>query len=382
VKSTAECRGVAGDCDVAETCNGTSNTCPTDAFKTVNTSCREAAGQCDLAEVCSGSSAECPTDAKSTAPCRASAGDCDLAETCDGVANDCPVDAFKPAPTPCRASAGVCDLAETCTGTSATCPTDAKSTAPCREAASDCDVAETCNGTDDTCPADVVADDGTLCGVGGDLCTSGGTCEAGVCQGAGQPVSCPACESCDPGTGDCVAAPRVLCRQPVEAGKSLLSIKDKPEAEKDQLMWKWLKGEDTPLAAFGNPVTTDDYTLCIYDQSGGTPTVLFSADVPAGGTCGTKPCWVASGTKGYKFANKTGNADGVTGVTLTAGVAGKAKIQFKAKGVNLSSILPAPPVPLPLLVQLQAENGSCFEAQYSVTGVAKNVPGEFKGKDN
>jgi hypothetical protein len=239
-----------------------------------------------------------------------------------------------------------------------------------------------CDGVHDTCPADAYAEDGTLCGEGGDLCTSGGTCQGGICTGAGEPVSCPACESCDPGTGDCVAAPRVLCASPIESGKSLLTIKDKPDAAKDQLQWKWLKGSETPLATFGNPVTTDDYALCIYDRSTPTPTVLFRADIPAGGLCGTKPCWSATGTKGFKFNSKTPNADGVTGLTLTAGVPGKAKIQFKAKGANLSSILPAPPLALPLLVQLQASNGACFQTEHTVAGVAKNVPGEFKGKDN
>ncbi|MCW5891397.1 MAG: hypothetical protein KIT14_12720 [bacterium] len=379
VKSTATCRPAAGDCDVAESCNGTSNTCPADQFKPVETPCRAAAGVCDVAEACTGTSATCPADAKSTAPCRPAAGDCDVAEVCNGVSNTCPADQFKPASTPCRAAAGVCDLAETCTGSSATCPADAKSTAPCREAAGECDVAETCDGVGNACPADAFAENGTLCGAGGDLCTSGGTCESGVCAGAGQPVVCPACESCDPGTGDCVAAPRLLCATPIEAGKAQLSIKDKPDPAKDQLQWKWLKGAATPLASFGNPVASTSYALCVFDQSGGTPSVVFRGDVPAGGTCGTKPCWAATGTKGFKFASKTGNADGVIGLTLTAGVAGKAKIQFKAKGANLSSIMPAPPLPLPLLVQLQADNGTCFEAAYSAAGLAKNVPGEFKG---
>ena len=66
----------------------------------------------------------CPADAKSTAVCRGSAGICDVAETCDGITDNCPADAFQPASTVCRASADTCDIAENCTGSSAACPAD------------------------------------------------------------------------------------------------------------------------------------------------------------------------------------------------------------------------------------------------------------------
>jgi hypothetical protein len=56
--------------------------------------------------------------------CRSSAGACDIAESCDGSSNDCPADAFQPSTVVCRSAAGVCDVAESCTGTSAACPPD------------------------------------------------------------------------------------------------------------------------------------------------------------------------------------------------------------------------------------------------------------------
>jgi hypothetical protein len=46
------CRSSAGVCDVAETCTGSSATCPADVFSTSATVCRSAAGVCDLAENC------------------------------------------------------------------------------------------------------------------------------------------------------------------------------------------------------------------------------------------------------------------------------------------------------------------------------------------
>ena len=46
------CRTDAGDCDVAETCTGTSDTCPTDAFEPNNTPCASDAQFCTGAETC------------------------------------------------------------------------------------------------------------------------------------------------------------------------------------------------------------------------------------------------------------------------------------------------------------------------------------------
>ncbi|HEY3358619.1 MAG TPA: hypothetical protein VGQ83_35555 [Polyangia bacterium] len=88
------CRAAAGPCDAAETCNGSSMTCPADAFKPASTVCRSALGPCDVAEQCSGSAAACPADG------------------------------FKPAGTVCRPAIAACDTAETCTGSSLVCPPD------------------------------------------------------------------------------------------------------------------------------------------------------------------------------------------------------------------------------------------------------------------
>src|SRR5204863_5580391 len=57
--------------------------------------------------------------------CRASAGDCDVAESCDGSVGTCPTDEFRPSSYECRASTATCDPAENCTGSSASCPADA-----------------------------------------------------------------------------------------------------------------------------------------------------------------------------------------------------------------------------------------------------------------
>jgi hypothetical protein len=83
------------------------------------------------------------TFAAASTVCRASTGVCDPAETCTGSSSTCPANALAGSGTVCRSSAGVCDPAETCTGSSVNCPADAKSTAVCRPLAGSCDVAET-----------------------------------------------------------------------------------------------------------------------------------------------------------------------------------------------------------------------------------------------
>ncbi len=196
----ATCRASAGVCDVAETCTGTSTSCPIDTFRSASTICRSTADVCDVAENCTGSSANCPADAKSTSECRASTGPCDIAEACDGVSNSCPPDThFASTTTVCRASVGVCDLAENCTGTSNTCPADSfvSSSTVCRSSTGTCDLAETCTGSSATCPTDTTfAPSTTVCR------TASGSCDvAEKCTGTSN--SCPA---------DGFQAPTVICR--------------------------------------------------------------------------------------------------------------------------------------------------------------------------
>ena len=205
----AVCRAASGVCDVAESCDGVSTTCPADGVATNGTTCRIAAGVCDVAESCDGSSKSCPADgfASAALECRASAGDCDLAETCTGASATCPTNAYRPATHVCRASAGECDVAESCTGAAAACPANGFASAAstctddgnvcsadrcdgsgtcvhpagnagtvCRAAANACDVAESCDGVSTSCPVDSGApdSDGDLVCDAQDACTNVG----------------------------------------------------------------------------------------------------------------------------------------------------------------------------------------------------------------
>ena len=101
------CRASAGVCDVAETCSGSSTTCPADGFQSSTTICRASAGQCDVAESCTGSSVACPGDgfASATTACVGSSngGACDGTDSCSGTANTC-VDGFLEEDPGCEAA--------------------------------------------------------------------------------------------------------------------------------------------------------------------------------------------------------------------------------------------------------------------------------------
>src|SRR5204863_1417995 len=157
------CRASAGQCDVMETCTGTSGACPADGFASASTSCTGASqgGVCDNdpADHCSGTGNSC-VDVFHTASltCRRSAGQCDVPETCTGASGACPVDGFASASTSCTGTSqgGVCDNdpADHCLGTSNSCVDVFRAASyTCRDSAGPCEVAETCAGTSGGCPA-------------------------------------------------------------------------------------------------------------------------------------------------------------------------------------------------------------------------------------
>lgn len=63
VSGGTECRASGGMCDVAESCNGSSPTCPVNGFMNSSVQCRaQIGGVCDAPEFCTGSTADCPVD--------------------------------------------------------------------------------------------------------------------------------------------------------------------------------------------------------------------------------------------------------------------------------------------------------------------------------
>jgi hypothetical protein len=175
-------------------------------------------------------------------------------------------------------------------------------------------------------------------------------------------------------------SPSGSCHLVTTPGKSSIQLKDSTTDAKDSLKWKWGNGVATALGEFEDPVNgSPAMEICVYDGSGGTQPRL-GARFLAGGTCGTKPCWKASGTTGYALANKTGvPGEGITKAKYTAGVAGKAKVQISGKGVALP--MPGLGLTLPVTVQLLIDDGmttQCWQTTYSAA--TANTSASFKAK--
>ena len=178
------CRTFAGACDVVEFCDGTATACPLDGFQVVGTSCGTTPNVCEFEDTCDGAGA-CADNGvmSSTTECRASAGDCDVAEFCDGTTPLCPSNAFQGSGIGCGPTPDVCEFQDTCDGSGTCVDNGVKPIATvCRAAGDDCDPAEVCDGLGTACPSDVIQPSGTFCGPAPDLCEEQDTCDtAGMC---------------------------------------------------------------------------------------------------------------------------------------------------------------------------------------------------------
>jgi hypothetical protein len=217
--------------------------------------------------------------------------------------------------------------------------------------------------------------DGTPCD-DGSICTEDDVCGGGVCGGA--PVACAACTQCD-GTLGCVTAPADDCRQtPMPTAE--VTVRTEASGDTEWLRWRWARGEETTLGDLGDPTTGDGYRFCVFDESGSTPVLLASADVPPGGTCGEEPCWLRRGERGMRFRDPARRHGGVERIDVRAGRDGQARVTVRATGARLD--VPAPPMELPLRFQLQASTGVCWESVFSQSGARQNAAGFYRGRSD
>jgi hypothetical protein len=161
----------------------------------------------------------------------------------------------------------------------------------------------------------------------------------------------------------CSDAPKFGCHA---AGASSLQFKNNTTDDtKDKVKWKWSKG-DTSFASLDDPTSTTQYFFCIY-----APGLVLQAIVPPG------TAWSPAGTTGFKYADKTGAAAGMTKISLKSGTGGKAKIQVGGAGTNLPD-----PMPLtqPVDVQLQNSDGECWDHQFT-SPEKKNTLEQFSDKE-
>ena len=179
--------------------------------------------------------------------------------------------------------------------------------------------------------------------------------------------------------GTCEAA-----NAPLDPGSCLsalsaqLQVKKNVDPAKNQLKWKWGRGQAFDQNALGDPQTDTSYTLCVYDTTASASSLETGVDVVPGGA------WTSKAPKGWSYKDKTGASDGVQGIQLRTGAGGRTKAQVKARGVNL-------PMPAPfgaeyfdqdpnVIVQLVSSEGLCLTSSFDASGTTKNEPAQFKAK--
>ncbi|HYC53431.1 MAG TPA: hypothetical protein VEL28_00615 [Candidatus Binatia bacterium] len=368
------CNG-AGSCGVANGapcndgvfCNG-ADTCaagscslhagnPCSGGAACNDQCNEVADNCAVA-----AGAACPADGN---PCTNDV--CNGSGTC-GVANGaaCNDGLFCNGADTC--AAGSCSLhaGNPCSG-------GGQCNDQCNEAGDSCraPAGTPCAGDGDPCTTDV-CDAAGSCGVAtstsacddGNLCTTGDHCVDGTCTGQA-PLACGICETCDPDVG-CVARPRMDCKA-TGPGNAELRIRNSTLDERDSVYWSWRRGAATDLLDLGPADVDNDYELCVFEQSQGEPSLLFSIATPGDVLCSGRSCW-RFGTRSLKYKNAELTPQGLRTLVVRTGSFGKASLRLQAAGALLSQRqggLAELPLPLPLTVQLGSILGGCWEAGYS-----------------
>jgi hypothetical protein len=134
----------------------------------------------------------------------------------------------------------------------------------------------------------------------------------------------------------CPPTPTVGCLDGFASAK--LSISDK-KTGKESLKIGWSKGPAFEGIDLGNPLESGgtDYFVCVYDEANALAQQYSVAR--AGNSCDGKPCWSNAGSippgdlghKGYKYKDALLTADGIAGMSLKPGAAGKSRAGVKGK---------------------------------------------------
>ena len=114
----------------------------------------------------------------------------------------------------------------------------------------------------------------------------------------------------------------------------------------------------------------------MFDDSTPTPSLRLALSMPGGGICDGQPCWRPHRAAGLTYRARTAATRDTVALTVDPGAEGASRAKLTARGPSLA--VPAPPVALPLRVQLQMEHGTCLEARYDAGGVSRNAAGAFR----
>jgi hypothetical protein len=174
----------------------------------------------------------------------------------------------------------------------------------------------------------------------------------------------------------CDELPAMGCRTLGASGSAKLALKvETLDGATDVMKWTWRRGDPTVIADFDDPVTSIDYAFCLYDESAPTPALVQRTLIPSGDRGWTEA------RNGFTFKDGARDGRGPEGIelaTLRATTGGRARLVVKGRGPRLRDV--TLPLPLPLRAQLQASNGTCWEATYPTGRVRRNAGQRFAAR--
>ncbi|NQY91376.1 MAG: hypothetical protein HRT46_06910 [Deltaproteobacteria bacterium] len=382
------CGDAGTECTNQDRCDG-GGSCTDNGFVAADIACGHVSDtECNNPDSCNGAGSCLDNHEDSGIHCGDAGTECINQDTCDGDGS-CADNGFVATDTACGDGSDTeCSDPDSCDGEGICQPNDdASDGIACGDNETECH-------EQDTCGAGSCTDNGFL--ASGSSCSSDGNeCTDDECDGGGtcsHPNNANSCEDGDPATWDdqcsagicesgffaCPMFPLDGCRAPVFPGKSSIYLRTAGGA-KDVLKWKWRAGAATSLADYGDPVNSDQVSLCLYDEDNDVPTLVVEQVIDPGGSCGGKACWKGS-PRMYKYNSKgVVTSHGVGNLKLKRGEDGKASIAAKAKGVGIA--LPTAPLLADshITMQLVSEPGGCWETVFDATSVTiKN--GKLKAK--
>ncbi len=383
--SATQCDDV-NDCTDNE-CNG-SGGCQNPNLA-VGATCGDPADtECTNADTCDGSGACQDNHEDSAFLCGDDGTECIVQDACDG-GGSCTDNGFVAADSACGDGSDTeCTNADTCDGSGACQPNDASDGIACGDNGTECINQDTCGAG--SCTDNGFLASGSSCSSDGNECTDdecdgGGTCShpnnANSCEDGDPATWADQCSagSCESGFFACPMFPLDGCRAPAFPGKSSIYLRTTSGGAKDMLKWKWKAGAATSLADYGDPVNSDEISLCLYDEDNDVPTLVVEQVIEPGGTCGGKACWKGS-ARMYKYNSKgVATSHGVGNLKLKTGGDGKASIAAKGKGVGIALPAAALQADSHITMQLVSEPGGCWETVFDASSVTiKN--GKLKAK--
>jgi len=228
------------------------------------------------------------------------------------------------------------------------------------------------NGTPASCCATACTPrgDGTACD-SGNACVENESCHAGMCQGP--PITCATCTTCDPSVG-CVFTPRLDCADAGDSARAALDLRRPAKPRGRRLSFQWTAAAPLATAALGDPLGAGDYALCVYASGESSAALRFAAGAPAGGICGTRPCWRRKGDR-IVYRDPTNEPEGVTKLLIDGG---RGSLKLLGRGASLA--IPALPLATPLMAELRVTGGGCWQMPADAATVRWNEPGRFRAE--